>query len=168
MDNSFVLRRLGVLATAAVLALGLLTVGTVAQARPALAAACVGSSCDRVDPFTSGCVNDSIVLDQVSDVDQNGNHVVQLMWSRSCNAGWARSTGSYSGRINVAIVRYRCTRSQLGNCLNFVINAQETISMFSGGWTDMLGDTMFAIQAVDVSYHDGTAFFHNGVVAGSA
>ena len=162
MDNSSVLRRPGALTATAVLALGLLTAGTAALARPALAASCVGTSCDKVDPVASGCVNDAVTLDQVSDVDGNGNHVVKLMWSRNCRAAWASSAGGYSGRINVAIVRYRCTLFLGGNCLDYVTNAQETISMFSGGWTDMLGDTIFAVAAVDVSFNHGTALFHNG------
>ena len=160
MFDSFVVRRLGALATTAVLALGMLTAGTVAQSRPALAASCNGSSCDFVDPQASGCSADAVTLDSVSTT---GGFVVQLRWSKTCHAGWARSAGGYAGEITVEINRYQCRRFQGGVCTSPLITAQELLAMFSGGWTDMVGDTQLGVQAVDVTHGVGTGLWHNGV-----
>jgi hypothetical protein len=157
MGNSFVVRRLAPLATTAALALGMLAVGTAAQTRPALAA-CSGFSCDFQDPQTSGCHSDAVTLDQV---DTAGGFEVQFRWSRSCAAGWARSAGPYTTRIQVAIDRYVCHQRIEGVCV-YSVDSEEIISMFSGGWTDMLGDEGSGLRARDVSHSQITHLWLHG------
>src|SRR5262249_3299658 len=155
MGNSFVVRRLAPLATLAVLALGLVAAATAVQARPAFAM-CSGFGCDLVDPQTSGCSADAKTLDQV---DTSGGFEVQLRWSKACGAGWARSAGGYSGRIQVAIDRYVCQRRIEGVCI-YSVDEEEIISMFSGGWTDMLGDQLSGLRARDATHSQITHLYH--------
>lgn len=50
---------------------------------------CYGSGCVGVDPSTTTCANDAKTI---RAINVDGYGMLQMRWSRSCNAGWARFT----------------------------------------------------------------------------
>lgn len=55
----------------------------------AAAASCYGSSCNNVDPYSSGCANDQVTLDQ-ANITGGGKTwgTVYLKYSPTCEAAW--------------------------------------------------------------------------------
>jgi hypothetical protein len=150
---------------AVVLGVGSFAGGAVATSGTALAASCGPGirTCDHQDPEAMGCAGgNATTLDQAAV----GSFVVQLRYSALCHAGWTRSTGGYTGRINMEIIRWRCAQFVGTDCIRFVQNASDSISAFSGGWTNMLDDTLFGLQACDTTHNDCTGIWHNGVLVG--
>jgi hypothetical protein len=50
---------------------------------------CYGSSCVGLDPANTTCANDA---KSIASKDIPGYGLLEMRWSRSCNAGWARYT----------------------------------------------------------------------------
>ena len=72
----------------------------------AMAAGCRGSSCNGKSPTLMGCSADAVTVDSVVDEDHAsggtfGRQVVQLRYSRSCNAFWSRATAAAGGTARV-------------------------------------------------------------------
>lgn len=60
------------------------------------ATSCSGSSCVGVDPATTTCEDDAITI---RAIDVDGDGMLEMRWSQSCNAGWARFTTYRRGEI---------------------------------------------------------------------
>lgn len=72
----------------------------------AMAAGCTGSSCNGKSPTVMGCSADAVTVNSVVDEDHAsggtfGRQVVQLRYSRSCNAFWSRATATAGGTARV-------------------------------------------------------------------
>lgn len=48
---------------------------------------CIGSGCVGLDPASTTCVNDA---KSIASKDIPGYGLLEMRWSKSCNAGWAR------------------------------------------------------------------------------
>lgn len=142
----------------AVIALGALVLGagpfvgsSIAKPGTVRAASCgpTGPTCDGLDPVLAGCDTGVVTLDTFT----YGQVEVQLRYSSSCSAMWARSAGSYSGKVHIGVFRYRCPKPLLPNgaCNSYplVLNLSEGVYTYSGGWTDMLDDSQFGINACE-------------------
>lgn len=85
------------------LAVPLLVLGA---ATPALAVGCHGASCNGKSPVVMGCAADAVTVTSVVDQDNAaggtfGRQVVQLRYSRRCNAAWARVIAAAGGTAHV-------------------------------------------------------------------
>ena len=81
-------------------------VPVVAVAGPASAAGCSGSGCNGKSPAAMGCGVDAVTVNNVVDEDHAsggtfGRQVVELRYSRACNASWSRVTASAGGTAHV-------------------------------------------------------------------
>ena len=81
-------------------------VPVVAVAGPASAAGCSGSGCNGKSPAAMGCGVDAVTVNNVVDEDHAsggtfGRQVVELRYSRACNASWSRVTASAGGMAHV-------------------------------------------------------------------
>jgi hypothetical protein len=59
-------------------------------AGPAAAASCFASSCTGKDPINTGCVNDAQTIYTVNGVGAWGSGTLQLRYSPTCAAAWAK------------------------------------------------------------------------------
>jgi hypothetical protein len=81
---------------AIVLLMSLLGLATLTLAAPAKAAGCFAMSCNGLDPNATGCASDARTLDDVSYATMR----VELRYSDTCNAAWARvspTANAYGG-----------------------------------------------------------------------
>jgi hypothetical protein len=81
----------------AVLVLGVVAIMLVAPlvgARPAAAASCSANSCSHLDPQTNGCSADAYDLEAFNP---EGAYTVELRYSPTCRAAWARITDAATG-----------------------------------------------------------------------
>ena len=91
-------KRLGALFTAALLPVGgatLLSTGAMVATTPSvLAAACWDLGCYGIDPQTSGCSASAYTVFNTPIKDSAGTQLgtVELRYSNSCGANWARTT----------------------------------------------------------------------------
>ena len=72
----------------------------------AVAAGCSGSGCNGKSPVAMGCGADAVTVNDVVDEDHAsggtfGRQVVELRYSRRCNASWSRVTASAGGTAHV-------------------------------------------------------------------
>jgi Protein of unknown function (DUF2690) len=86
--------------------IALTSVGLLTGQPSAAAASCRGSSCNGKNPVTMGCAADAVTINSVVDEDRAsggtfGRQVVQLRYSRKCNASWSRVTGTAGGTAAV-------------------------------------------------------------------
>ncbi|GAB3148450.1 hypothetical protein GCM10027290_33190 [Micromonospora sonneratiae] len=79
----------------AVLVAALVTVGALVGASPAQAATCNGASCYGKNPYTEGCAGDAYTPTGAAFSSAAG--YVELRYSPSCNANWAKVSNSYAG-----------------------------------------------------------------------
>ncbi|GIF49380.1 uncharacterized protein DUF2690 [Asanoa ferruginea] len=68
--------------------------GTLVVATPAMAASCYGTSCNYLDPQTNGCNADARTLQAINP---ESPYTVELRYSPTCFAAWARVTGGLTG-----------------------------------------------------------------------
>lgn len=80
------MRKIRVLALSLTIVAGMVPLMSSSRA----AAACYGSSCNNVDPNTSGCINDQVTVDQ-ANITGGGKTwgTVYLRYSPTCEASWA-------------------------------------------------------------------------------
>ncbi|GIF49381.1 uncharacterized protein DUF2690 [Asanoa ferruginea] len=67
---------------------------TLVVASPALAASCWADSCNYLDPQTNGCSSDA---GNIQAIDPEGWYDVELRYSPSCYAAWARAKSRLGG-----------------------------------------------------------------------
>ena len=72
----------------------------------AMAARCSGSSCNGKSPTLMACSADAVTVNSVVDEDHAsggtfGRQVVQLRYSKACNAFWSRATAVAGGTARV-------------------------------------------------------------------
>ena len=72
----------------------------------ASAVGCHGSTCNGKSPVAMGCGADAVTINSVVDEDNAsggtfGRQVVELRYSRKCNASWSRVTGAAGGTAHV-------------------------------------------------------------------
>jgi hypothetical protein len=60
------------------------------SASPASAATCYGASCNDKNPYDYGCVSDAVTIYTVNHVGTWGTGILQLRYSPSCGAAWAK------------------------------------------------------------------------------
>jgi Protein of unknown function (DUF2690) len=70
------------------------------------AVGCRGTSCRGKSPITMGCSADAVTINSVVDEDRAsggtfGRQVVELRYSRRCNASWSRVSASAGGTASV-------------------------------------------------------------------
>jgi Protein of unknown function (DUF2690) len=127
----------------------------------ASAAGCHGSSCNGKSPVTMGCAADAVTINSVVDEDHAsggtfGRQVVQLRYSRSCNASWSRVTGTAGGTAAVT--------SSVAYMGGFKSSTQRSVSgpgsvyskMRSGSAINSCGRTSYNHGAV-IKVHCATA-----------
>lgn len=78
----------------------------VSVAGRASAAGCSGSGCNGKSPAAMGCRADAVTVNNVVDEDHAsggtfGRQVVELRYSRHCNASWSRVTATAGGTAHV-------------------------------------------------------------------
>ena len=78
----------------------------IAGVSPASAAGCSGSACNAKSPVAMGCAADAVTVNNVVDEDHAsggtfGRQVVELRYSRRCNASWSRVTALAGGTAHV-------------------------------------------------------------------
>lgn len=61
-----------------------------AAAEPVITATCYGASCNGLDPYAAGCVQDSYI------VARDEYYYLTRRYSPSCNAFWAEASGGYT------------------------------------------------------------------------
>lgn len=67
-------------------------------APPAFAAGCYASSCTGLDPVQAGCASDAETIYTINGVGSWGKGILQLRYSPSCAAAWAKIYDD--GRVN--------------------------------------------------------------------
>ncbi len=134
---------------------------TLGATTPALAAGCGGSACNGKSPVTMGCAADAVTINSVVDEDHAsggtfGRQVVQLRYSRKCNASWSRVTATAGGTATVT-----STRAYMGGysaSTRRTINGPGSVysNMRSGSAIDSCGRSSYNNGAV-VKTHCATA-----------
>lgn len=109
------------------------------MAAPAAHAAggCYGASCNGLDPAAEGCSGDAYTAASVS----TPQGFVELRYSRSCNANWARISNSSAG-----------TWFYAQDCNNGYNQQYWVPSGYTSGWTNMVDGTP-AARAGDSGGH---------------
>ncbi|MFB6888904.1 DUF2690 domain-containing protein [Kitasatospora sp. NPDC056327] len=79
---------------AAATALAGLAAPTASAAAPQVTASCSGLSCYGLDPVDTGCNRDAYTVESVA----SGRGTIELRYSASCRANWARISGSSAGQ----------------------------------------------------------------------
>jgi hypothetical protein len=121
-------RRLGVLLSIAMLAVGL----TVVTASTASAVGCYGESCYNKGPVAMGCTADQRLISAPA-----WSPDLQVLYSPACRAAWAASTWEpLYGCWYLEIERARSnliphSRLRIEHCAG---EAREWTNMFPGGW----------------------------------
>ena len=92
---------LRVIAAGSLVALG----SVVAPAAQAAPVGCHGSSCTDQNPQTEGCAHDAVTLARRTWADHaagsSGTIVVELRFSKACDASWARAYARGVGTVKV-------------------------------------------------------------------
>lgn len=78
---------LSLIAALPAILVGLLVLGPSAPASAAEPPDCYGFTCADLDPASTNCVNDAKTI---GAMNVNGDGMLELRWSRSCNASWGR------------------------------------------------------------------------------
>jgi len=69
-------------------------------------ATCYGSTCNGLNPYTTGCSADGYVVSEVEIYDAESNYVgmVYRYWSPTCQAAWTYVISSYRATIVQATI----------------------------------------------------------------
>ncbi|GAB2575061.1 hypothetical protein GCM10027168_04980 [Streptomyces capparidis] len=121
------------------------------------AASCYGTSCDNKGPQATSCADDARTVKTVN----NGDHKVELRWSNTCMAGWARGTDIATGSEwyeRFAHIEQRAspsTSSPVRKSLSVVIPKDGS------DWTNMLGGGSYYYRVClsDVNDVECSGFF---------
>jgi Protein of unknown function (DUF2690) len=100
----------GLIGLMAATALGAGVLVPLSAAAPAFAASCYASSCTGLDPINAGCSGDAETIYTVNGVGAWGTGVLQLRFSPSCDAAWAKI--SDDGKANGNSIRVQNTLGQ--------------------------------------------------------
>jgi hypothetical protein len=126
--------KLGVVLSLLAIVLG----STVVAPTPAAAAGCSSSGCNGLDPQAAGCSSDAYTLDTIWP--DRGGIKLELRYSPSCYAAWARYYNAYDGNYG---------RAEIHGCgSNFCYVNRKTIAGYHDetGWTTMLSFT-YSVKA---------------------
>ena len=108
--------------------------GTLLVAPAAHAATCWGSGCYGLDPNAAGCGGDAYTAASA----QTSQGLVELRYSPSCNANWARISSSSPG-----------TWFEVADCQSpYQAQSYNVPSGYASGWTNMVDGSPTA-QAID-------------------
>lgn len=129
------IKKLGAVVGGVALALG----GALAAAPAAHAAGCHALSCNGVDPAAAGCAGDAYTVASVN----TPQGLVELRYSPSCVANWARISNSSPG-----------TWFWAQDCNNGYNQQFYLPSGYTSGWTYMVDGTP-AARAGDSGGHTG-------------
>jgi hypothetical protein len=138
------------------------TAVTVLSAAPASAAGCFGHTCNGRNPVAMGCGADAVTINHVTQQDNAsggtfGRQVVQLRYSRRCNASWARVIASAGGTAHVT-----SSSAYMGG---FSSTTRRTIFASGSVYSNMRAGS--AVNACGrTSFNHGNVVFTNCATAG--
>ncbi|MEU6163265.1 DUF2690 domain-containing protein [Streptomyces tanashiensis] len=111
-----------------------LTMALVPLAGTSYAAGCSGAGCDNRGPVSMGCDADAVTKGSATSRTHSGLRV-ELRWSPTCQAAWARVTATGEQWYE----RYGVIEKWSGKGSGFQRSLQVTFPNPGSDWTNMLG-----------------------------
>lgn len=138
-----------------------ITVGTtIGLASPAAASStCYGESCVGLNPALTSCANDAKTI---GAMDVMGSGMLELRWSRSCNASWGRFSTYWlyditNASAKTGISYARVTAWNPGQPSQEVIESRTGTFTGSTYWTGMVSGDTWSCTGVELLAQDAPA-----------
>ncbi|MCX4984639.1 DUF2690 domain-containing protein [Streptomyces sp. NBC_00572] len=122
------------IAKAATVSAAAMTMALIPLAGTSYAAGCYGTGCDNRGPVSTGCDADAVTKGSATS-RTNSNLRVELRWSPTCQAAWARVTTNGESWWD----RYGHIEKWSGSGTGFQRSLQVTFPSSGADWTNMLG-----------------------------